>query len=129
MTFYERLTSLCKERGVEMSELGRFIGMPGLHRSTINRWENGIIPRPGTQKKIADAFKIDVPYLMGKEDVPRPPVRAEADCEHCPCRDRCERCLSPQELQIIKMFRDASEIGKLRMIQQWMSVWEQDQQE
>ena len=129
MTFYERLEYLCQESGVEMAQLGSYIGMPTLNRSTINRWASGVMPRNGTIKTIADAFKVDVAYLLGTEDVPRPPVRVEADCSNCPCKDRCDRCLSKQEQQIIKMFRDTSEIGKLRMIKQIMSVWEQDQQE
>lgn len=129
--FYDRLSLLCAENGIEMSKLGKEIGMPKLAGSTISRWSDGVIPRNVTVKAIADYFKVDVAYLLGKESVKRneEAVPAERDCQSCPCKDRCDRCLSPQERQIIDMFRSASEIGKLRILRQLLDVWEQDQQE
>lgn len=127
--FYERLSLLCAENGIEMTNLGKAIGIPSLANSTLSRWASGVTPRNATIKAIADYFKVDVAYLLGKEALVRSaePHPSEGDCAACPCREHCSRCLSPQEKQLIDMFREASEIGKIQMLSKVLAVWEQDQ--
>lgn len=127
MTFYERLESLCQESGVEMAQLGGFIGIKTLNRSTINRWASGVMPRNATLKAIADAFKVDVAYLLGKDAPSDLSRHTEEDCAGCPCRETCKCQLSEQEHELVRLFRSTSELGKMRLIKEMMLVWEQDQ--
>ena len=66
MTLYEKLQSLCKNRGFEISNLGKVLGI-NLSRSTISKWKSGATPRAATLKLIADYFEVSVPFLMGEE--------------------------------------------------------------
>lgn len=66
MTLYEKLQSLCKNKGFEISNLGKVLGI-NLSRSTISKWKSGATPRAATLKLIADYFEVSVPFLMGEE--------------------------------------------------------------
>lgn len=124
MPFFERLDDLCKENGIELSNLGKVIGIP-VSRSSVSRWRDGVVPRNSTLKAIADYFRVDVAYLLGSETAPT--RSGEMNCAECPCADDCQCVLSAQERQIIDMFRNASEIGKMRIIHSIVEIWEQDQ--
>ena len=66
MTLYEKLQTLCKNRGFEISNLGSVLGI-NLSRGTISKWKKGATPRASTIKAIADYFEVSVPFLMGEE--------------------------------------------------------------
>jgi transcriptional regulator with XRE-family HTH domain len=66
MTLYEKLQTLCKNRGFEISNLGGVLGI-NLSKGTISKWKKGAMPRAATLKAIADYFGVSVPYLMGEE--------------------------------------------------------------
>lgn len=128
MTFYEKLSALCLERGIDVSNLGQYVSVENkpLSSSTIGNWRSGSKPRSKAVKAIADYFMVPVSYLRGDEqEVVKPtPVN---NCESCPCREKCTCDLSDQEHEIIKMFRDVTQIGKMRMIKEILAVWENDQ--
>ena len=123
--FYNRLKSLCQERGITLSKVGDEAGVK-ISSATLTRWRDGVMPRPTTLKALADCFKVDIAYLLGTEDSPSA-SHTSLDCGACACKDNCKCSLSSQEHQLIKMFREASELGKMRMIKALMDVWEQDQ--
>ena len=52
MTFYERVKSLCDQRGISVSKL---VSDLGYSKSTGTSWKaSSNLPRPGTIKKVAD---------------------------------------------------------------------------
>lgn len=67
--FYQRLISLCTERGTTPTEVCHSIGLAG---SAATKWKSGTIPRDTTLQKIADHFGTTVSYLNGLVDDPDP---------------------------------------------------------
>lgn len=125
MTFYEKLTELCFERGIDVTNIGQHVSVDGtpLASSTVGNWRSGSKPRPKTIKALADYFKVPVGYLRDdeQETVKQAPVK---NCDSCPCREKCVCDLSDQEHEIIRMFRDVPQIDKMRMIKEILAIWE-----
>ena len=121
MSFFERLEGLCHDAGFDVSNIGQHVKVDGapIGRSTVNSWRDGTVkPRPATIKAIADHFHVDVSWLLNGEPHKSSNPFSSID-ELLP--------LTSQEVEIIKVFRNASELGKMRIIAQLMKVWEQDQ--
>ena len=100
----------------EMTSLGRVLNIP-LSPATVSRWQQGVMPRNSTLKAIADYFRVDVAYLVNEDSLPPQGAPFES-IDLLP--------LTPQEEELLKMFRNASEIGKMRMIHQIVAIWEQE---
>ncbi|MBO7377274.1 MAG: hypothetical protein J6U35_00170 [Clostridia bacterium] len=117
--FFERLQQLCQEEGIDVSNIGKIVKVDNspISKSAVSTWKNGVVPRPGTVKAIADYFHVDVAWLIGKRDEEVNPFSSIDDLMP----------LTSQEVEIIKVYRHASELGKMRIIAQIMKVWEQDQ--
>lgn len=118
MSFYERLEGLCIDNGIAMSNLGQFVkvGNNPISRATVSGWREGAVPRNSTIKAIADYFHVDVNWLAtGKHSTGVNPFES---VDLLP--------LSSQEEEIIRMFRSATEMGKIRILSQVLAVWEQD---
>ena len=64
---YEKLQSLCKSRGFEISNLGAALGI-NLSKSAISKWKTGAMPRAATLKCIADYFGVPVSFLTDGSD-------------------------------------------------------------
>lgn len=62
MSLYERVVQLCTNKGIEISNLGKEMGIK-LDKSTISHWKGGSVPRRSTVKAIADYFGVTVEYL------------------------------------------------------------------
>ena len=62
MTFYEKVQSLCKKRGFEISNLDKALNI-SVSKSAISKWKNGATPRAATVKAIADYFEVSIDYL------------------------------------------------------------------
>ena len=62
MTLYEKVEMLCKQRGINISNLGDAVGIK-VDKSTISHWKKGAVPRASTVKAIADFFEVTVDYL------------------------------------------------------------------
>ena len=67
--FYERLITVCSERGTTPTEVCHAVGLAG---SAATKWKSGAIPRDTTLRKIADYFGVSVSYLIGAVDDPDP---------------------------------------------------------
>lgn len=62
MTLYEKVEMLCKQKGINISNLGDAIGIK-VDKSTISHWKKGAVPRASTVKAIADYFEVTVDFL------------------------------------------------------------------
>lgn len=62
--FFDVLQSLCEEKGIAMSAL---LDQVGMSRGNIARWKNGLVPKPATQIKLADALGVDRSRLSVSE--------------------------------------------------------------
>lgn len=62
MTLYEKVEMLCKQKGINISNLGDAVGIK-VDKSTISHWKKGAVPRASTVKAIADFFEVTVDYL------------------------------------------------------------------
>lgn len=63
--FYQKLLSLCSERGIRITSL-----ISELHISSgnLSKWKAGNNPKSDTLLKIADYFNVTTDYLLGKEE-------------------------------------------------------------
>lgn len=64
--FYQRLQSLCFEKGIKVTNL-----IPELNLSTgnLSKWKAGGIPRSDTITKLADYFGVSTDYLLGRTEI------------------------------------------------------------
>ena len=67
--FYSRLCALCKERGINVTNL---IIELNFSAGNLSRWKKGGEPRGNTLSKLADYFHVSTDYLLGRTDDPRP---------------------------------------------------------
>ena len=80
MDIGEKIHQLRLEKGWTLEELGEKVGVG---KSTIKRWESGIIANMRRDKiaLIANAFGVSPTYLMGWEDKKTAIVNEKADSE------------------------------------------------
>ena len=64
--FWERLITICLEKGISPNGLCKAIG---LSNATATRWKNGSIPNNSTLLKISKYLNVPVDYLLGKTDI------------------------------------------------------------
>lgn len=116
MSLYERVAQLCTNRGIEISNLGKEIGIK-LDKSTISHWKGGSVPRRSTVKAIADYFGVSVGYLTNDEAVNVQTVHSNNGIighTHAPVTiiNGTERKLTEQEIALLEIF------GKLDVVKQ-----------
>lgn len=78
--FYSRLTSLCAERGVKVTNVVSELKMGS---GNLSNWKSGRMPRGESLSKLADYFHVSTDYLLGRTDDPSP---VEAGEEPSPLR-------------------------------------------
>lgn len=66
MTFYERIESLRKERGISQGNLEKELGFSN---GSYSKWKNSM-PTPDRLQKLAEYFGVSVNYLMTGENAP-----------------------------------------------------------
>lgn len=66
MTMGQKIKQLREENGMTLEQLGEKVGVG---KSTVRKWENGIIKNMKRDKikKVADALNVSPAYLMGWE--------------------------------------------------------------
>ena len=69
MDMGEKIKSLREQKGMTLEELGNKVGVG---KSTVRKWETGMIANMRRDKiaKVANALDVDPAYLMGWEDEP-----------------------------------------------------------
>lgn len=98
MTAYEKIQSLCRKNGFEISELVKG-KIPGLKvtSATLTGWKRGAVPNAKRLKPIADYFGVDVLYFYDND--PSPPAElmqqkkapAEADAKEKEIAEKWDR--------------------------------------
>lgn len=116
MAFYQNIEKLCYEKGESLTELTRSVDMAS---SAITKWKHGAIPRRATLKKIADHFGMTVDFLLSDEAVT--PSKWDSRKETSEYGT-----LSSQEKQIIDMYRELTEMGKMRMLSAILRVYDEE---
>ena len=102
MSLYERIKQLCIKEGIEISNLGKVVGI-SLNKSTISQWQHGATPRRGTVKAIADFFGVSVEYLMNGAE-PEKATQPKAFA------------LSESEAALISLFRQLNAVQQARLL-------------
>lgn len=89
------------EKGLTLEELGNMVGVG---KSTVRKWENGMIANMKRDKilKVAEVFNVSSGYLMGWEDSPTP----------CSGSD-----LSYDEARLLVLFRSLTPDGQHKMME------------
>lgn len=109
--FYEKLVSICAERGTNPTALCDALG---LAQSAATRWKQGSVPRDTTLRKIADYFGVSTDYLLGTEHEFLQSFAKEKDPPK----------ISESEEQLLALFREVPEADQemvLMMIQSALS--------
>lgn len=97
--FGERLRLLRKQRGLTQEQLALILG---LERSSIGKYEgkSKTIPSDDVKQKIAEYFNVSMDYLFGREK------------NSCDPSVMNSVALSPDETELIELFRDLNEKGR-----------------
>lgn len=62
--FFDKLQTLCDEKGIAMSAL---LDQVGMSRGNMARWKEGLTPKPATQIKLAEALGVDRSRLLEEQ--------------------------------------------------------------
>ena len=116
MGFYANFERLCIENGESIAMALREIGLTS---KSATGWKNGSVPHNTTLKKIADHFGVTVDYLLA--DNPPPVTKWDSTKETSEYGT-----LTPQEKQLVDMYRELTEMGKMRLIQAVLNVYDRE---
>lgn len=101
MEMGQKIYHLRTEKGLTLEELGNMVGVG---KSTVRKWENGMIANMKRDKilKVAEVFNVSPGYLMGWEDTPIPLSGSD---------------LSYDEARFLVLFRSLNPDGQHKMIE------------
>lgn len=112
MSVYSQFEKLCQSSGCSIATAASDLK---LNRSTFTAWKRGAKPKNETLKIIADHFGVTVDWLLSDEPLPgKWDPRAESS-DFAP--------LSSREKQILEMYRQLSEMGKLTIDTAVLKAW------
>lgn len=92
--FYQRVKSLCAQKGVEISNVLKAVG---LSTSKGTAWKDGAIPKGDVLLVLANYFAVSTDYLLGNTDNPTPTRQNEAAAQIVE--------LNEKDARLIKWFR------------------------
>ena len=79
MTFYDKVTALCLDRGISITALATTLGYS---QSAATTWKNSKgLPRANTIKKMADYFGVPISYFTDTDPAAQVPPAPEAQKE------------------------------------------------
>ena len=113
--FWKNFSNLCVKIGKSPNAVAKELA---LSSGSITSWKNGAIPRDTTLIKIADYFGVDVSYLTGNI-TPLTVTQHNATGETQP---KQTEPLTEQEKTILRLFRETTEEGRMRMIQSIFNI-------
>ena len=78
LPIYERIESLCKDKGINVTEMCK---LAGVSRSVLSDYKTGRKQSISTQniEKIADFFEVSMDYILCKTDKKEAPALTEKD--------------------------------------------------
>lgn len=119
MDFYEKVMSLCKEKGISRSKMADEIG---ISRSTPKDWaEKKSVPQSGTVKKIADYFGVPVSYFSDDNFTDVQTVNDNHGIIGNPnapvtIMNSSEGTLTEQETELLNVFRKLSVLKQAQLL-------------
>ncbi|MGN8885942.1 helix-turn-helix domain-containing protein [Blautia sp. HCP28S3_G10] len=92
-----RIKNLRLENNMTLEELGNKVGVG---KSTVRKWENGMIANMRRDKiaKLADALNVSPAYLMGWNESSAPAATIELYNVHCETKNEADLVLSYRKL-------------------------------
>ena len=92
-----RIKNLRLENNMTLEELGNKVGVG---KSTVRKWENGMIANMRRDKiaKLADALNVSPAYLMGWNESSAPAATIELHNVHCETKNEADLVLSYRKL-------------------------------
>ena len=92
-----RIKNLRLENNMTLEELGNKVGVG---KSTVRKWENGMIANMRRDKiaKLADALNVSPAYLMGWNESSKPAATIELYNVHCDTEEESKLVLSYRKL-------------------------------
>ncbi len=129
MTFYERITALRKEKGVNQKQVQEELG---LGKNAFGDWKRGVMPQSATQQVLAQYFGVSVDYLMGKTDNPFPHSdRIKEPVSPVLPDDKKDEMKELPDLEqtLLLYFENCDAIGQMRIIQVAMNEHDRTQKE
>ena len=92
-----RIKNLRSENNMTLEELGNKVGVG---KSTVRKWENGMIANMRRDKiaKLADALNVSPAYLMGWNESSAPAATIELYNVHCETKNEADLVLSYRKL-------------------------------
>ncbi len=120
MEMGSKIKMLREEKGLTLEQLGDKIGVG---KSTVRKWENGMIANMRRDKisLIADALNVSPAYLMGWTESPDAEVKEESS------HKESDLALSDLEKHLIARFRTLSE-GERNMILRSLGLEEESRE-
>ena len=109
VTLYERIISLCKERGIKGGKLCTEIGISKGTLTDLKMGRQTSLSAPNAQK-IADYFGVTVGYLLGKEE--KTPTVTDGQKEN---PDQPE--LTEEDRELLKIFKLIPEDAKRNFLE------------
>lgn len=92
-----RIKNLRSENNMTLEELGNKVGVG---KSTVRKWENGMIANMRRDKiaKLADALNVSPAYLMGWNESSAPATTIKLYNVHCDTKEESDLILSYRKL-------------------------------
>lgn len=121
MTLYEKVQTLCKNEGFEISNLGEKIPGISITKGSISKWKSGAMPRAATIKTIAEYFGVTPEYLTSSEDVSTGVINDNHGIighAHAPVTivNGSEKKLTEQEIALLELFSKMDVIKQAQLL-------------
>lgn len=122
MTFFDRVSLLCNDKGISITRLASDIGLSSSTPNNWRTWPEDKKPRNGTIKSIADYFGVPLETLTGESE--KVSVQTVQDnhgvigTTHAPVTiiNGSERKLTEQEIALLDLFGKMDEVQKALFI-------------
>lgn len=122
MTLYDRIVRLCRNQGIQISNLGETIGIK-LDKSTVSHWKKGAVPRAATVKAIADYFGVTPEYLIGDSEAALQTIQGNNNGSiightHAPVTiiNGTEHRLTESELALLRIFEELDVVRQAKLL-------------
>lgn len=121
MTMYEKIQTLCKNKGFEISNLGEKIPGTSVTKGTISKWKNGAVPRASTLKAIADFFGVSTDYLTNDNAIEVQTLKDNHGIighTHAPVTilNGYEVKISEQEIALLEIFKKLDVVKQAQLL-------------
>lgn len=114
---YQKIQTLCAERGISITQLASSIGVSS---ATASGWKTGAKPRPSTIKKIADYFTVPIDFFLSGESLTTTVAKNNGIIghTHAPVTiiNGSEKILTSNELELLNIFGELNAICQAKVL-------------